>query len=356
MGGSAAAVLYFFGGIARRAHDARPGDVFVARGAGAAYGAEVDAAVGIGCLVAAGTVAHTYCRHSRAPLVEAGVEGGVVVSHDAAGSGHCARAVAGGEGAVAISHDAAGAVAGSGHRARAVAGGEGAVVASRDASGAAGSVHRAGVGAGDEGALAAVASHDAAGAAVGSVHLYLVGAVRHGAVAISRDAAGVVGSVHRAGVGAGDEGALDAVASHDAAGAAVGSGHLHLVVAVRHGAFVASRDASGVVGSVHRAGVGAGDEGALDAVASHDAAGAAVGSGHLHLVVAVRHGAFVASRDASGVDAALHAARHGQVLHRAVPADVSEEALAVVVRAVDGEAGYGVSRTVEGAGVPFIVL
>ena len=37
------------------------GDVFVARGRGAAYGAEVDAAAGIGCFAAAGAASHTHC-------------------------------------------------------------------------------------------------------------------------------------------------------------------------------------------------------------------------------------------------------------------------------------------------------
>ena len=145
----------------------------------------------------------------------------------------------------------------------------------------------------------------------------------------------------------GVEGAV-VVVSRDAAGIAVGSGHCCLVDAGVEGAVVLSRDAAGAVVALHRCLVGAGDEGA--GVMSRDASGA-VGSVHLHLVGAVRHGAVVVSRDAAGVVAALHAARHGQVLHRALSVDVSEEALAVVVRAVDGEAGDGVSRTVEGAGV-----
>ena len=145
----------------------------------------------------------------------------------------------------------------------------------------------------------------------------------------------------------GVEGAV-VVVSRDAAGIAAGSGHCCLVDAGVEGAGVMSRDAAGAVVALHRCLVGAGDEGA--GVMSRDAAGA-VGSVHLHLVGAGVEGAVVVSRDAAGAVAALHAARHGQVLHRALSVDVSEEALFVVVRVVDGEAGDGVSRTVEGAGV-----
>ena len=198
MGGGAAAVLYFFVGAAVRAHDAQPGDAFVARGFGAAYGAEIDALVGgIGCLAATAAVTHAHCRYSRAPLVEAGVEEGVVVvSHDAAdvavGSGHRARAVAGDEGGeVVVSRDAADVVL-SGHRARAVAGGESAgAVVSRDAAGVVAALHCYLAVAGDEGAVV-VASHDAAYVAVAR-HLARHGqALHHAAVADGSEEALVV--------------------------------------------------------------------------------------------------------------------------------------------------------------------
>ena len=113
---------------------------------------------------------------------------------------------------------------------------------------------------------------------------------------------------------------------------------------------VVSHDAADAVAG-HRAGAVAGGEGAV-VVVSRDAAGAVVGSGHCYPAVAGDEGAVVvASHDAAYVVVALHLALHAQALHRAAAIDVSEEALVVRAAAVDVDAGYGESRTVEGAGV-----